>query len=719
MPREPLQLDLDGLSDVEIASPADGHLLRFDAATGLWKNAASGGVLLNLDDLADVLIANPDDNEVLAKDATTGKWINQTAAEAGLAPASHSHTLASIADVTALPAEVNLLDLAGLTEGWVLRATGATSAGWGTLPAAAMPTGIDAANIANGNVSNTEFQYLDGVTSAIQSQLNGKQATDADLDALAAIGAATIGDILRATGTQTWARLGGETTTTRKYLRSVGDGAGNPTAAAWDTLQAADLPSGIDAAKIGSGGVSSTEFGYLDGLTGAIQGQLDGKQASDADLTALAGIGTAVLADLIYASAAGTWSRRAGNVTTTRKFLRAVGDGENPTAPDWDTLQAGDLPTGIDAAKIGSGGVSSTEFGYLDGILSSVQGQLDNKQGLDADLTALAALAGATLGDLIYSSGEAAWARLTGNITLTRKFLRQLGTGDVSAAPAWDVLQAADLPTSIDAAKIADGSVSSTEFQYLASVTSDIQGQLNGKQASGSYQAADADLDALAALAETAGMLARTGAGAFAVRTLSAPAAGLTISNPDGSGGAPAFALANDLAALEGLGSTGLAVRSAADTWVQRAIAPVAGNTVVTHGTGVDGNISVTAIKDVVIEVIANGTDCTTGDNKARFTIPAACNGMNLTAVHGRVSTAGVTGTMDIQIRNVTDGVDMLSTKLTIDSGETGSDTAATPAVIDTTKDDVATYDDLSVDIDAVQTTAAKGLRVWLQFSPA
>jgi hypothetical protein len=35
----------------------------------------------------------------------------------------------------------------------------------------------DATKIANGSVSNTEFQYLDGVTSAIQTQLNGKQAT--------------------------------------------------------------------------------------------------------------------------------------------------------------------------------------------------------------------------------------------------------------------------------------------------------------------------------------------------------------------------------------------------------------------------------------------------------------------------------------------------------------------------------------------------------------
>lgn len=44
------------------------------------------------------------------------------------------------------------------------------------------------------------------------------------------------------------------------------------------TLSATDIPSGIDATKIGSGTVSNTEFGYLDGVTSAIQTQFSGKQ---------------------------------------------------------------------------------------------------------------------------------------------------------------------------------------------------------------------------------------------------------------------------------------------------------------------------------------------------------------------------------------------------------------------------------------------------------
>ena len=44
-------------------------------------------------------------------------------------------------------------------------------------------------------------------------------------------------------------------------------------------------------------------------------------------------------------------------------------------------LSAGDMPSGIDAAKIAGGSVGNTEFEYLDGVTSSVQGQLDSQAG--------------------------------------------------------------------------------------------------------------------------------------------------------------------------------------------------------------------------------------------------------------------------------------------------------------------------------------------------
>lgn len=50
------------------------------------------------------------------------------------------------------------------------------------------------------------------------------------------------------------------------------------------------------------------------------------------------------------------------------------------------------------------------------------------------------------LGDMVSANGTPAWARLAGNSTTTRKFLRQVGTGSASALPAWDTLVAGDLP---------------------------------------------------------------------------------------------------------------------------------------------------------------------------------------------------------------------------------------------------------------------------------
>jgi len=120
--------------------------------------------------------------------------------------------------------------------------------------------------------------------------------------------------------------------------------------------------------------------------------------------------------------------------------------------------------------------------------------------------------------------------------------------------------------------------------------------------------------------------------------------------------------------------------------------------------------------KALQITVFDYTKEVVTGDGCGYITIPSSYNGMNLVAVHARVITAGTTGTTDIQIYNLTQTADMLSTKITIDSGETGSDTAATAAVIDTSNDDVASWDVLRIDVDAVSTTKPKGLIVTMEF---
>jgi hypothetical protein len=93
---------------------------------------------------------------------------------------------------------------------------------------------IDASKIANGTVSNAEFQRLDGVGSAVvgisDAQTLTNKIIDADLNIIT-------------------------------------------------NIENADIKSGaaIDASKIANGSVSNTEFQYLDGVTSAIQTQLNAK----------------------------------------------------------------------------------------------------------------------------------------------------------------------------------------------------------------------------------------------------------------------------------------------------------------------------------------------------------------------------------------------------------------------------------------------------------
>jgi hypothetical protein len=92
------------------------------------------------------------------------------------------------------------------------------------------------------------------------------------------------------------------------------------------------------------------------------------------------------------------------------------------------------------------------------------------------------------------------------------------------------------------------------------------------------------------------------------------------------------------------------------------------------------------------------GVALVAGDNAFRFRIPAALNGWNISTV--AASRMSGTGVLTIQIRNVTLAVDVLSTRITIDSGETDSSTAAVPAVINTANDGVATGQQIAIDVD-------------------
>ncbi len=176
------------------------------------------------------------------------------------------------------------------------------------------------------------------------------------------------------------------------------------------------LASNIDVTKLADGSVENAEFQRLNGVTSNIQTQLDNKQPLDATLTALAAYNTT---GFLVQTAADTFAGRqfvagsgisitnpagtAGDVTiastitqyTDEQAQDAVGtiltdsatiDFTYDDATPQISAQVVDgsitnvkVAAGIDAAKIGAGIVDNTEFGYLNGVTSSIQTQLDAK----------------------------------------------------------------------------------------------------------------------------------------------------------------------------------------------------------------------------------------------------------------------------------------------------------------------------------------------------
>jgi len=93
---------LSDLTDVDasVASPSDGDIMVYRSSGNDWvlESKPAGGSNPAIADITDVTITSVSDDEVLAYDTTSGEFINQTAAEAGLAAASHNHTASEISD---------------------------------------------------------------------------------------------------------------------------------------------------------------------------------------------------------------------------------------------------------------------------------------------------------------------------------------------------------------------------------------------------------------------------------------------------------------------------------------------------------------------------------------------------------------------------------------------------------------------------------------------
>ena len=340
-------------------------------------------------------------------------------------------------------------------------------------------------------VTSTELGYLDGVTSAVQTQIDSKQAT--------ITGAATTIDDTDLTAS--------------RALVSSGSG------------------------KVAVSAVTSTELGYLDGVSSAIQTQLDAKSTTS-NAAALAAEDVALQSRLATNVTAFTnedtalQARITANNTLTsavetRRTQNIAGAVSSITTSD---LTASRALASDSSGKVAVSAVTSTELGYLDGVTSAIQTQIDSKQATitgaattidDADLTASRALVSSGSGkvavsavtstELGYLDGVssaiqtqldaksttsnaaalaaedvALQARITANNTLTSAVetrRTQNIAGAVSTITTSDLTASRAMVTN-GSGKVAVSDVTATELGYLDGVTSAIQTQLDAKLAS-------------------------------------------------------------------------------------------------------------------------------------------------------------------------------------------------------------------------------------------
>ena len=175
---------------------------------------------------------------------------------------------------------------------------------------------IDTAHIADLQVSTAKIA-ADAITGAkiADDAINSEHYTDGSIDT------AHIAD-----SQVTLAKLASDSVNSAKIVN--------------DSIVNADINSSaaIDATKIHDGTISNTEFGYLNGVSSAIQTQLDAKQASDAELTAIAGLTSAADKGIQFT---GSGSAATYDLTTAGKALLDDAD----AAAQRSTLGLGTIAT--------------------------------------------------------------------------------------------------------------------------------------------------------------------------------------------------------------------------------------------------------------------------------------------------------------------------------------------------------------------------------------
>jgi parallel beta-helix repeat protein len=387
--------------------------------------------------------------------------------------ASGAVTSANILDGTLVDADINATAaiawskvnkaLSSLAD---LATRSATDLNSGTLNAARLPTAIPATNIGNGDVTNAILSFLNSLSSNVQTQLDAKVPLSqkgaasgvASLDSGARVPIAQLPDaVLGALEYQgSWNASANTPTLTASpttikgyyYIVSV---AGTQFSISFDVGDWI-VSNGTIWQKIDNTDAVPSVFGR----TGAISAATNDYTWAQIDKT------VSSLLDLATRSASDLSS---GTLADARRNAR-TGDVTSPLGSGVNTIAA----LAVTTAKIADLNVTTAKIADLNVTTGKI-----------ADL----GVTTAKINDLGVTTGKVAdgaitSAKLDPSINVAGIPLStHIATSPIDH-PDGSVTNA-KIATGIDAAKLADGSVSNTKLQYINSVTSNVQTQLDSK----------------------------------------------------------------------------------------------------------------------------------------------------------------------------------------------------------------------------------------------
>lgn len=275
----------------------------------------------------------------------------------------------------------------GLTTNWlpigVSTPSSLTSINGQSGPAVSVVTGTTGTDFNIASAANTITLNIPTATSTNTGKLSSTDWTTFN-NKEPAITAATSSDYYR--GDKTFQNLGtavGSVSATFTNKTFDADGAGNSLTNIDDgNIKAL---AGINASKIADGSVSSTEYQFLNGVTSGIQTQLDGKEPTITTLPIAKGgtnSGTALNNNRVMQSSGGAIVEAAA--ITANRALQSDANG---------------IPT--------QSTTTATELGYVSGVTSAIQTQIDGKE---PSITVLPLAKGGTNKNLTATAGRVVYS---------------------------------------------------------------------------------------------------------------------------------------------------------------------------------------------------------------------------------------------------------------------------------------------------------------------